>query len=47
MPVAQFLGEITCIVLFGMWYFFGYFKKDKKQGTYKDLYISNVGVFFL
>ncbi|WP_408072597.1 lysostaphin resistance A-like protein [Butyrivibrio sp. JL13D10] len=36
LTVAQFLGEIACIVVFGLWYFLGYVRKDKKQGTYES-----------
>ncbi len=33
----QLAAEIVCIIVFFLWYFFGYVKKDKKNGTYKRL----------
>lgn len=35
-PLLQFLAEIGCIVVFGCWYYFGFVKKDKVNGTYES-----------
>ncbi|WP_026652153.1 CPBP family intramembrane glutamic endopeptidase [Butyrivibrio proteoclasticus] len=31
-----FWGEVACIVVFGLWYYLGYVRKDKKLGTYES-----------
>ncbi|SDB08346.1 CPBP family intramembrane glutamic endopeptidase [Butyrivibrio sp. INlla16] len=44
LTVLQFVGEIACIVVFGLWYYLGSVKKDQKLGTYESglKKISNV-----
>ncbi|WP_029324201.1 CPBP family intramembrane glutamic endopeptidase [Butyrivibrio sp. AE3004] len=36
LTVLQFVGEIACIAVFGLWYYLGSVRKDKKQGTYES-----------
>ncbi|MBO7335378.1 MAG: CPBP family intramembrane metalloprotease [Lachnospiraceae bacterium] len=33
----QFTAEIVCIVVLGIWYYFGYVRKDKQKGIYKPI----------
>lgn len=43
-PLMQFVAEIVCIVVFGLWYYFGFVRKDKKLGSYESGFkkIANV-----
>ena len=36
LTILQFVGEIACIVVFGLWYYFGSVRKDKMNGTYES-----------
>lgn len=33
-PILLCVSEVLCIIIFGIWYYFGYIKKDKANGTY-------------
>ncbi len=35
--ILQFAAEIVCIIAVGIWYYLGYVKKDKQNGTYKPI----------
>ena len=35
-PVFLFLAEIACILVFGIWYFVKYVKRDKNEGVYES-----------
>ncbi|SEL90379.1 hypothetical protein SAMN04487770_12055 [Butyrivibrio sp. ob235] len=36
MPVVQFIAEIVCILVFGIWYYRSYVKKAKELRTYES-----------
>lgn len=33
-PIILCVAEVLCIIVFGIWYYFGYVKKEKLNGTY-------------
>ena len=37
LTILQFVAEIVCIIVLSIWYYFGYVKKDKKNGVYKPV----------
>jgi len=34
---AQFVGEVVITVVMALWYYFGFIKKEKKEGTYESV----------
>lgn len=36
-PMILCASEVLCIIVFGIWYYFGYVKKEKLNGTYISL----------